>query len=83
MALIGLAIGLFLGWLVALYFHANGFSYPGMEELAERFNLPGEMYPSITLLGHDAWVRSWSSCSVCWLRFTRRCVCCGCVRLKP
>ena len=51
MALIGLAIGLFLGWLVALYFHANGFSYPGMEELGERFNLPGQMYPSLTPLG--------------------------------
>ena len=48
MALIGLAIGLLLGWLVALYFNINGFSYPGMEEVAERYNLPGEMYPSIT-----------------------------------
>ena len=48
MALIGLAIGLLLGWLVALSFNINGFSYPGMEEVAERYNLPGEMYPSIT-----------------------------------
>jgi putative ABC transport system permease protein len=48
MALIGLAIGLFLGWLVALYFNLNGFSYPGMQEIAERYNLAGEMYPSIT-----------------------------------
>ena len=48
MALVGMAIGLLLGWLVTLYFHTNGFSYPGMEELAERFNLPGKMYPSIT-----------------------------------
>ena len=51
MALIGLALGLFLGWLVTLYFHANGFSYPGMEEVGERFNLPGRMYPSVTPLG--------------------------------
>jgi ABC-type lipoprotein release transport system permease subunit len=49
MALIGLAIGLFLGWLVAYYFNVQGFSYPGMQEVAERYNLPGEMYPSITL----------------------------------
>jgi len=48
MALVGLGLGLFLGWLVTLYFHAHGFSYSGMEELAERFNLPGKMYPSIT-----------------------------------
>lgn len=49
MALIGLALGLLLGWLVALYFNVHGFSYPGMEEVAERFNLPGEMYPSLTV----------------------------------
>jgi ABC-type lipoprotein release transport system permease subunit len=49
MSTIGLAIGLFLGWLVALYFNVNGFSYPGMDEIARRYNLPGEMYPSITL----------------------------------
>jgi putative ABC transport system permease protein len=49
MALIGLALGLFLGWLVSLYFSINGFSYPGMEEIAARYSLPGEMYPSITV----------------------------------
>lgn len=50
MALIGLAIGVFLGWLLTLYFHTAGFSYPGMEEAAARFNLPGKMYPSVTPL---------------------------------
>jgi len=49
MALIGLSIGVFLGWLVALYFNMVGFSYPGMEEVAARFNLPGKMYPSVTV----------------------------------
>jgi len=49
MALIGLAIGLALGWLVSYYFNVNGFSYPGMQEVAARYNLPGKMYPSITL----------------------------------
>jgi len=49
MALIGLGIGVFLGWLVALYFNVVGFSYPGMEEVAARFNLPGKMYPSVTV----------------------------------
>jgi putative ABC transport system permease protein len=48
MALIGLALGLLLGWLVALYFNVHGFSYPGMEEIAQRYNLPAEMYPSLT-----------------------------------
>jgi ABC-type lipoprotein release transport system permease subunit len=50
MALLGLALGLFLGWLLTLYFHSNGFSYPGMEEAAARFNLPERMYPAITPL---------------------------------
>ncbi|MDT8321136.1 MAG: FtsX-like permease family protein [Xanthomonadales bacterium] len=48
MALLGFALGIALGWLVAAYFHVEGFSYPGMEELGARFNLPGEMYPSLT-----------------------------------
>lgn len=50
MALIGLAIGLFLGWLVALYFNTAGLSYPGMEEAAARFNLPDRIYPSVSPL---------------------------------
>jgi len=50
MALIGLSIGVFLGWLVALYFNTVGFAYPGMAEVAERFNLPGKMYPTVSLI---------------------------------
>jgi ABC-type lipoprotein release transport system permease subunit len=49
MASIGLGLGLFLGWLVTLWFHAHGFTYPGMEEVAARYNLPGRMYPTISL----------------------------------
>jgi len=49
MAFMGLAIGVLLGWLVTLYFNIHGFSYPGMQEVAERYNLPGEMYPSVTI----------------------------------
>ncbi len=50
MALIGLTIGVFLGWLVVLYFNTAGFSYPGMEELAQRFNMEDKMYPSVTTI---------------------------------
>jgi putative ABC transport system permease protein len=50
MALIGLAIGVFLGWLLALYFNTVGFSYPGMEEMAQRFNMEDKMYPSVTTI---------------------------------
>ena len=49
MAMIGFVLGVFLGWLVAVYFHAVGFSYPGMQEVAAKFNLPGKMYPSVSL----------------------------------
>jgi len=47
MAAIGLLIGVFLGSMVAAYFAQAGFSYPGMEELADKFNLPSVMYPSL------------------------------------
>jgi len=49
MALIGLLIGLFLGWLVTAYFNQEGFSYPGMEEMGAKFNLSDRMYPTVTL----------------------------------
>jgi ABC-type lipoprotein release transport system permease subunit len=48
MALIGLLIGLFLGWLVSAYYNETGFSYPGMEEMAAKFNLSDRMYPTVT-----------------------------------
>ncbi|MDX1499484.1 MAG: FtsX-like permease family protein [Woeseiaceae bacterium] len=50
MGLLGLVIGAFLGALVVLYFNAAGFSYPGMEEMAAKFNLPASIYPSVSLL---------------------------------
>jgi ABC-type lipoprotein release transport system permease subunit len=50
MAAIGLAIGVLLGALVALYFNAAGFSYPGMDEMAVRFNLPASIYPSVSVI---------------------------------
>ena len=48
-ASLGLLIGVALGWGISGYFHQVGFSYPGMEEFAKRFNLPARMYPSLTL----------------------------------
>jgi putative ABC transport system permease protein len=50
MSSLGLAIGAGLGAALAYYLSIVGFSYPGMEEMAARFNLPGRMYPSLSLL---------------------------------
>lgn len=48
MALIGLVLGLLLGGMVAVYFNQVGFTYPGMEEMAGRFNLSDRVYPIVT-----------------------------------
>ena len=48
MALLGLVIGVAIGWAVASYLNTTGFHYPGMEDMAEKFNLPDRVYPSVT-----------------------------------
>lgn len=45
---LGLLGGAALGALFTLYFTYNGFSYPGMDEMAKNFNLPAEVFPRIT-----------------------------------
>ncbi len=50
MAGLGLAIGAFLGLLLTYYLSIVGFTYPGMEEMAQQFNLPDRMYPSLSVL---------------------------------
>ena len=47
MAALGLIIGVLLGALVSGYFAQTGFAYPGMDELAAKFNMPPVIYPSI------------------------------------
>lgn len=47
MAAIGLLIGVLLGSMVAAYFAHAGFAYPGMDELAAKFNMPAVMYPAL------------------------------------
>lgn len=50
MALLGLCLGVFLGFLLVWYLSLNGFSYPGMDEMAEKFNMPARIYPELSLL---------------------------------
>ncbi len=50
MGVLGLLFGALLGALLTGYFSVNGFAYPGMEELAAKFNLPSRFFPQITML---------------------------------
>ena len=48
MGSMGLLLGALLGGLVTSWFTVNGFSIPGMAEMAAKFNLPGRVYPQVT-----------------------------------
>jgi len=50
MGLGGLLLGAVTGALITLWFTYNGFSYPGMDEMAATFNLPARFYPRVTAL---------------------------------
>jgi ABC-type lipoprotein release transport system permease subunit len=50
MGIMGLLLGALLGTLVTLWLSVTGFAYPGMEEMAANFNLPGRMYPKLSML---------------------------------
>ncbi len=46
MAGLGLLLGVAAGSAVVSWFGFHGFTYPGLEEMSARFNLPGRIYPS-------------------------------------
>ena len=50
MGLMGTILGVIVGALVTSFFTTNGLAFPGMDEMAARFNLPGRMYPEINAL---------------------------------
>ena len=50
MGLIGFLFGAAAGALLTYWFSVNGLSYPGMEEMVANFNLPGRVYPQVSLL---------------------------------
>ncbi len=45
---LGMLLGILAGALLIGYLAQVGFSYPGMEEMAARFNLPDRLYPEIS-----------------------------------
>jgi putative ABC transport system permease protein len=48
LAMIGMLLGILAGGLLTWYFQVNGFTYPGMEEMAERFNIPSVLHPEMS-----------------------------------
>ncbi|MDH3440244.1 MAG: ABC transporter permease [Gammaproteobacteria bacterium] len=50
MGLAGLALGAVVGGLITTWFTYNGFSYPGMDQMAANFNLPARFYPQVSIL---------------------------------
>jgi len=52
LTLIGLAIGMIIGSALFYWAHIEGFAYPGMEELAEQYNMPGlsRIYPQLKVV---------------------------------
>ncbi|MFT5879420.1 MAG: putative ABC transport system permease protein [Moritella sp.] len=50
MAVLGLVIGVVIGMSITAYLHVYGFSYPGMEDMAAKFNMSERLYPSINWL---------------------------------
>jgi ABC-type lipoprotein release transport system permease subunit len=50
MATLGLVLGILLGAILTAYLGHTGFTYPGMEALNSRFNLPARIYPPLSLL---------------------------------
>jgi len=46
----GVVAGALVGGLLTQYFSVYGLTYPGLEEMAAQFNLPGVMRPRVTLV---------------------------------
>jgi putative ABC transport system permease protein len=50
MGAMGFVFGVLIGAGLIAYVGINGFSYPGMDEMANRFNMPDRIYPTIQML---------------------------------
>jgi putative ABC transport system permease protein len=46
----GTLLGIAGGALLTGWFQINGFSFPGMDEMAQQFNLPARVFPSVGVL---------------------------------
>jgi putative ABC transport system permease protein len=50
MSAVGLGLGLVLGGMLVWYLSAAGITFPGMDEMASRFNMDSRMYPEVSFL---------------------------------
>ncbi|MBT8436500.1 MAG: ABC transporter permease [Gammaproteobacteria bacterium] len=50
MTALGLVLGIAVGLAINIYMSRVGFSYPGMDEVALKFNLPERIYPAFTIV---------------------------------
>lgn len=50
LTLMGIAIGIGIGMMVALYLSIHGFTYPGLKELMGQYGLPGLIYPKLSFV---------------------------------
>jgi putative ABC transport system permease protein len=51
MGIVGMLLGMVLGGALVLWLGRHGFTYPGLEEMAGKFNLPGRVYPELSAVG--------------------------------
>ncbi|WP_045860254.1 ABC transporter permease [Teredinibacter purpureus] len=50
LSLMGLVIGVLIGFCLILFLSYSGFTYPGMEEMSSKFNMPSEIFPTVSAL---------------------------------
>ena len=51
MGFVGMVLGMLLGAALVMWLGQHGFTYPGLEEMGGKFNLPGRIYPELTIIG--------------------------------
>jgi putative ABC transport system permease protein len=51
MGAIGLILGMVFGGALVFWLGRIGFTYPGLEEMAGKFNLPSRIYPELSAIG--------------------------------
>jgi putative ABC transport system permease protein len=51
MGAVGTVLGVVLGGALVLWLSHQGFTYPGLQEMGSKFNVPGRVYPQMSVIG--------------------------------